>query len=148
MYCEEMARPTKLTLEIQERLIEALSDGNHIETSCEFAGIEASTYYRWMDWGKKGRKEFVEFCKSIQSAIARAEIASVSRIRFAEERDWKAAAWMLERRHPERWANTQRVKIEVEKELEKTLTALEAKLPPEVYSQLLETLSTLDESET
>ena len=48
-----------------------------------------------------------EFCEVITRAIAQGEISSVERINNAVADDWRAAAWMLERRYFNRWANTQ-----------------------------------------
>ena len=171
-----MTRPTKLTPQVQKRLLTAIRAGNSIEASSAASGIDERTFYNWM---KQGQSEdsadiYVQFFHDIKKAQAHAEMKSLAAIRKAgagyqtktvktttkqdgsveivetigKEFNWQASAWYLERKYPERWGNTQKVRVEVEKELEKTLTALEAKLSPEVYSQLLETLSTLDESES
>lgn len=141
-------RPSKLTPDCKKRLLQALAAGNYYEPACAYAGIDYSTFRRWMLRGEKESKgEFCEFCEVVQRAIAQSEIASVAKIKKAEEDDWRAAAWLLERRFSDRWASTQKVKIEVEKELEKTLAALEGKMPPDIYAQLLEALAALGEAD-
>ncbi|MBA2749646.1 MAG: hypothetical protein H0U45_13150 [Tatlockia sp.] len=53
---------------------------------------------------------------------------------------------MLTHRHPDRWADTQRVKVEVEKEINQTLDKLERSLPPEIFVQVLTAIAD-DDSE-
>lgn len=172
-----MPRPTKLTPQVQKRLVSAIRAGNSIEASAASAGIDERTFYNWMKQGQSedGPDEiYIQFFQDIKKAQAYAEMKSLATVRKAgsgyqtktvktttkqdgsvetvvtvgKEINWQAAAWYLERKYPERWGNTQKVRFEVEKELEKVLTALESKLSPDVYSQLLETLSTLDDTET
>lgn len=85
--------------------------------------------------------EYFEFFRDVTRAIADAEAKLVGTITTASKRDWRAGAWILERRHPERWANTQRIQIEVEKELEKVVDRLEDKLPAEIFEQVLSALA-------
>lgn len=116
-------RPSKLNPERKERLLRALRTGAHAETACRVAGIGYSTFAEWMQRGKGihkrgGGKEYTEFAEAVTQAIAEAEMALTARVRNATAEDWRAASWMLERRHPERWANTHRVQLEVDKQLE------------------------------
>ena len=65
-----MARPAKLTPEVQARIIEAVQAGNYMETAAQYANIGLSTFYRWMAEGEgekapKRQRESLEkrFCK-------------------------------------------------------------------------------------
>lgn len=123
-------------------MLKALATGNHYEPACAYAGISYQTFRNWLQRGEATtRGEYFEFFESVQRAIAQAEIASVTKIKAAEKEDWRAAAWMLERRHPDRWASTQRIRLEVEKEMEKALDTLESKLPPAIFDQVLAALT-------
>jgi transposase len=59
-------------------------------------------------WTKRGEKQasglFREFCMALREADAVAELRCIRRLNQAAcDGDWRAAAWMLERRFPERW---------------------------------------------
>ena len=42
-----MARPTKLTLELQQRMVALVTVGNFPVTAAKSCGIATSTFYRW-----------------------------------------------------------------------------------------------------
>jgi len=111
-----MARPTKLTPELQENIVMAINAGNYSKVAAEMVGIGETTFYRWMEEGAKpdGKKEYREFRESIKRAEAQAEVVSVARIRqAANEGTWQAAAWYLERKHGDRWGRNDKVRQEI-----------------------------------
>jgi len=141
-----MAKPSKLNKDRKERLLESIAAGNYLKVACAYAGISYSTYRNWMVQGEQTTKgQYRKFFEEVNEAIAEAEVVSVARIKKAENRDWRAAAWLLERRHPERWANTHRIQQEVDKQQEATLEALESKMPAKSYDDLLKALVSLDQ---
>lgn len=145
---KKMGTPTKLNERTLKAFTGALLKGNHYSTACAYAGINYHTFRNWMHRGEAAQSGiYFNFFTSVKKALAQAEINSVSKIKQAEDDDWKAAAWMLERRHPERWANTRRIKVEVEKELDKALEFLEAKMSPDAYTELLAGLASQGEGE-
>lgn len=107
-------RPTGLTPEVQDRIVQALEAGNYKETAAAYAGIGVSTLYRWLEWGADpdGQPIYQEFREAVQSAISRAEVRNVALIqKAAQDGTWQAAAWFLERSAPARWGRWQRVEI-------------------------------------
>ena len=95
-----MARRTKLSPEIIRRLVEAIQIGCTYKQACDHAGISASTFYAWMERGRNGDIEFEEFLETIKRANAKSVIANLAVVqRAARDGSWKAAAWVLERRH-------------------------------------------------
>jgi len=99
-----MARPTKLTPAVSERIVQALRAGNYAEPACRSAGISASTYYRWLERGEtEADGIYHEFSEAIRQAEADAEVHAVALLRRAMPNDWRAALAYLERRHPSRW---------------------------------------------
>lgn len=109
-----MARPTKLTAELQAELCKALAAGNYLETACAYVGISRITVRNWMREGarsKRGQKR--EFLNAIKKAAAEAEIKDVKRIGDAAETQWQAAAWRLERKYWKRWGRKDKITNEV-----------------------------------
>jgi hypothetical protein len=99
-----MARPTKLTPELAEKVITAIRAGNYASVSCQRVGISESTYYRWLERGESETSGiYREFLDQIRSAEAEAETHAVAIVRRAMGHEWRAAIAYLERRHPARW---------------------------------------------
>ena len=132
-----MARPTKLTQEVQDRIMQAVQAGNYLDTAANFAGIDGSTMRRWVQKGEapNAPEPYRSFCTALKSARAAAEVRSVALIQQAATGGtWQAAAWYLERSYPERWGRT-RVEVTGGHDgdsspirVEVTAEALEAKL--------------------
>lgn len=114
-----MARPSKLTPALRERISQALSAGASYRAAAVSAGVGDSTLRAWLARGrveqaagrpargtqraiKRARREapYVELLESVEQAAARAEVRAALLIAKAAETDWRAAAWFLERRDP------------------------------------------------
>lgn len=104
-----MGRKSKLTPELQARIVDVLAAGNYIEAACDFVGINPDTYHEWIKRGERGNAKdreggYTDFSDAVKKARAQAEIGSVARIRKAGmDGEWQADAWYLERSHPDRW---------------------------------------------
>jgi transposase len=130
----KQGRPSKLTEEVQNRILRAVQAGNWLETASAYAGVDASTVRRWIAKGEADDAEepYRSFCAAIKQARAEAEIRAVALIqKAAQDGTWQASAWYLERSHPDRWgrkrleitgADSQPVRVEVDVE------SLDAKL--------------------
>jgi len=111
-----MARPTKLTQELIDRICLAIRAGNYAKIAAAMAGISEATYYSWLDQAKKpdASLELLEFLESIERAEAEAEITAVARIKQASDNGtWQAASWLLERKHGERWGRNDKIRQEI-----------------------------------
>ena len=109
-------RKSKLDSERQKKLLAAIRHGNDKKVACVLAGISEATLYRWLEQSKKrgARAELREFRESLERAEAEAEVIKVGRINQAADNGrWQAAAWWLERKHPERWGQQTKIKTEV-----------------------------------
>lgn len=113
-----MARESKLTPEVQRRIVTSLRAGNYAVVAAKAAGISEPTFYRWMEHGEdKGEENlpehgtFREFRESVTRAIAEAEEVLVKRWQKHSITDWRAARDLLARRHPEKWKSTERREV-------------------------------------
>jgi len=114
-----MGRKTRLTTDVQNRIVDALAIGASRGTAAELSGIGESTFYRWMERGEAAtRGQFREFWEAVRSAEVQAEITAIGHWRAAMPRDWRACKEFLERRFPDRWGQKQ---------------AFDAQKPVEVY---------------
>jgi len=120
-----MARPSKLTPETQQSIINALNSGNWIETAANYAGIATATLYNWLDRGRLERErievdeepnpnetQFLEFLEAVEKSRSNAQVRAVGLIQKAAiDGTWQAAAWFLERSDPQRWGRYNRMEV-------------------------------------
>lgn len=97
-------RPTKFTPEVLNRLYSAIRLGHTYKHACMYAGIDWSTFHAWRS-GQFPKGVTDDQKQEFYDNLARAEGESVNTklatIAMHSKDDWKAAAWMLERRHPD-----------------------------------------------
>ena len=95
-----MGRRSKATEARIEALLVALRAGNTREASAGHAGIDRTTLYRWLenDPGLRAR---------VEKAEADVEVRLAAQIVQAAPVDWRAAAWLLERRRPASYGRAQ-----------------------------------------
>lgn len=92
-----MARPTKLTPTVREKILLALAAGCTRKHAAALAGISEDSFARYRAKDKK-------LAAAVVRAEAEAVVACCLAIRRAAEKGkWRAAAWWLERRCPEEW---------------------------------------------
>ncbi len=112
-------RPTKLTPEVREKIVCAVRSGNYIHIAAAVAGVHRDRVNEWMKRGsreiervakhsryrvQKTERPYVEFSAAMDKALAEAEAHHLGVIeRASAQGQWTASAWILERRHPDRW---------------------------------------------
>lgn len=87
-------RKSKYEPERVEKLLEAIRLGATYRHACDYAGIHIDTFYEWQD-------KHPEFPEQIKLAEGAGVISNLQVIKTASAENWTAAAWLLERRHPE-----------------------------------------------
>lgn len=92
-------RPTKYTPDRVKRIIQAIDQGATHELACAYAGISVDTMANW-------RVRYSEFSDQLREAEGRAAVKWLAKIEQAANVDWKAAAWKLERRHPQMYGKS------------------------------------------
>lgn len=99
-----MSRPTKLTPQLQDKIVQAVKAGNYAQIAAQYAGIGTTTFFRWMQQGAEEEKGiYREFREAIKVAEAEAEVRAVAIIQRQMPESWQAAMTYLERKHPDRW---------------------------------------------
>lgn len=119
-----MGRKTKLTEEVIERAVKAIKAGNYNVVAAQFAGVSEVTFYAWIQKGESAERKslndetlsddellYLKFLKSIRSARNELEVRHTLSVNKAAERDWRAAAWFLERSFPSRWGRNLRAEV-------------------------------------
>jgi hypothetical protein len=102
-----------LTPEVQDTLCQALRAGAHMEQAATYAGVHRSTAYRWVARGEADdtQQRFRDFAAAVREAEAGFEIASLELISRAGDDDWRARAWLIERRRPRRWGRRKALEV-------------------------------------
>jgi hypothetical protein len=99
-------------------LIDALKGGADINTASQFAGLNYSTVFMWIERGQRENQrieaglgsneeetEFLDLWQRMRKARAEAIVRNITQVQKAgQQGDWKAAAWWLERTLPEQYA--------------------------------------------
>lgn len=108
-------------------IVKAVREGFAYKHAAEKAGVSERTLY---DWLAKGREEpdtpHAQFSQDIKNAAAEFAGECVANIKAASLDEWQAAAWLLERKHPDQFA-AERVRLKaLETQVADLLTRLAA----------------------
>jgi hypothetical protein len=90
------------------RLVQLIGAGNYLTTALASVSLPTATFYRWLDRGNPDgvdpeNEMYRDFRVRVEKARHDGEAHNVTFIASAARRDWRAAAWMLERTNPEGW---------------------------------------------
>ena len=97
-------RRSKLTPELQDKIVKVIRAGNYACVAAEFACIGETTFYRWLEQGEAEESgPYREFREAVKSAEREAEIRAVATVQGHMGKSWQAAMTFLERKFPQRW---------------------------------------------
>jgi len=115
----ERGRPLKLTPELHARFLANLAGALYVETACAATGIHKDTYYEWCRMARAAverlkkdstskptakEKKLVALMTEVERVMEQKQSRLISVIEAAAARGfWQSAAWLLERRWPERY---------------------------------------------
>ena len=105
----------KCTAELVQKAVKLKKGGAPNKSIAMALGITEGTFYRWVSTPKTdSQRELSEQLKKAEADYDNALLGIIAKA--AQERDWKAAAWLLERKHPEQYARPEvRLKAKQEK---------------------------------
>jgi hypothetical protein len=130
-----MPRPTKLSPALTKKICKLIEQGTFFKHACILSSISEATGYAWMQRGKLGEPEYLEFLESIKRSEAISESNAIARIlesanghtvtTFKRKQvlagdgitelhesiqstvsSWQAVAWYLERKFPAKWGRS------------------------------------------
>jgi transposase len=105
-------RPSKLTPKVVARIEELLVAGCSMREVATVVDLDYSTVKKWLKRGREAKSgEYFAFFTRVSRARERCTASLTEFIQKAAPGDWRAAAWMLERRAPKRWSKTQSVEL-------------------------------------
>ena len=119
--------------ELEEALIKRITDkiraGNYPSTASWSCGVDPK---KLIAWGQKGELEgegpYYELFIAVNQTVALSEADLVEQVQEAANTgDWKAAAWLLERRHAVNWSPKSQAQLN---------PASDANAPEQVREQL------------
>jgi hypothetical protein len=91
-------RPSKLTPEVQARIVAALRVGATHAIAAAHGGVDVATLQRWL---ASSSPRYREFRDAARAASAKGDVVALSTVATAAQTDWRAAMRLLEARHPE-----------------------------------------------
>ena len=91
-----------MTPEVQGLIVDGINAGLTFRLTCARVGVHPGTFYRWLETGEKAKTgRYREFYDAVERAKADSALRLVSQITLQAPTDWRAAAFMLERRFPD-----------------------------------------------
>jgi len=97
-------KPYAVTHEIFEKIAKHVSLGFSIHDACDREGVSHEAYYQYMK--RNPKKTEVH-----RSALYRKEELAYKSMDVGMVKDWKAAAWWLERTKPERFREKKEIEV-------------------------------------
>ena len=88
------------------RILESLSQGHTNLAAIQHGLISESTFYRW-------KRDDPEFNDQVEQATRLGEAKLLEELKASadEKSDWRAYAWLLERKFPNEYGNRQRIEV-------------------------------------
>jgi transposase-like protein len=111
-------QPRRLSPKVQQTICQAIETGTTLEIAARAAGIGARTLDEWLQHGRYELQEnpdaegpCADFVRAVSVASAKFEGDCLAIIQDAAPKNWTAAAWLLERKFPERYAKVDRLRV-------------------------------------
>lgn len=124
-------RPSKRTPELERQIAECFRLGMSIPQVCDACGISQTQFRNW----RKHYRDFQDLIRRAEAEAVRLNL-SVIQAAAASGKSWQAAAWFLERKHPEQWAKTESLTVEARKDAVKEAIRIGPARPPEHLREL------------
>lgn len=132
--------------ELLKRITAGIALGHSVSTVAQATGIAPSTLYLWIDQGRSAEEQSAQepseelgshwmVWNAVKEGEARFESRFLTPIQDAcapKPGGWQPAAWLLERRLPDRWGQKREVRVEQHS----VSLSLSAEVSPDVLAEL------------
>lgn len=100
-----LKKPYRLNERTKSAILQSLLAGSTIDAAAWAASVNPTTLYAWLRAGKSddATEELRQLHEDVEAAIAKSEVHLVAIVRSHAKKNWKPAAWLLERRNPSAW---------------------------------------------
>jgi hypothetical protein len=141
-----MARPPKLDDKLTEKVCTYIKAGSFLETACPAAGINSRTLRLWMAEAARNRSEgratrYTKFADAVERALAEAEVRDAAEITKAGKGDWRALAWIMERKYRARWGFKQEITVKMQQEVERILDVIQGVVDGPTFEAIVDALA-------
>lgn len=112
-----MARNPKLTNDLIERFCDCIRSGLSNRDACMACKVSEDSFYKWIreaEYPIEGDKYYSlkrKLTESIKEAEVQFKNIHIQNITNLSKQDWKASAWMLERKFPKEYSKFERSAI-------------------------------------
>lgn len=117
-----MAKPTEYTVQKHKLFIDALSIGSSLREACDYAGIKWRTWCSWkqrvLTEGDQFHPGVVTLVEEHEQAMERGRAALLAQLRQHSKKEWRAAAYLVDRRDEarERAIRVKTARVRLDKE--------------------------------
>jgi len=111
---KKTGRKTKLTKSVREQICKYIELGVPYKYAAIAVGITERTLYYWLSKGEEKNKGiYFQFFQDVKKAEAKNISRDLAIIeKAAQDGSWQAAAWKLERRHPDEFGKKLDARLE------------------------------------
>ena len=92
-------KTTKFSKKVTDQILEGIEQGYTKAMVSKKVGVPTDTITRWLRMGRMGQDQFRQFAIDYDASMGVAVQNMVDRVIEHAEKDWRAAAWLLERRY-------------------------------------------------
>jgi transposase len=115
---------TELSDASRDIILREIQRGASSESAAAMADIHERTFYRWLEKGKAGREPYAQFASDVE--VAKRAWQRDCETAISSSPDWRARAWMLERRRRKEYGNEVKVDVNTTPVEELTIERLTA----------------------
>ena len=122
----ERRRNRKYSKTLHKQIVANVRKGQPKSVAFSVAKVHPDTVFTWLAFGRDQPDEYPEYAQLLadieqaQDEVIADRLAIIQRAAESDSKHWTAAAWQLERMHPQHFARRDRVEVEAKQPLVQT----------------------------